>query len=181
MILPVYAYGQPVLKKRANEVDVDDPQLSEFILSMWDTMYHAAGIGLAAPQVGQSKRIFVVDTLQIDDKGEKGIKEVFINPEILSFSDEEDSYEEGCLSIPDITGDVVRPIAVTVRYINGAFEEKEVELGGMEARVFLHEFDHIEGQLFVELLKPLRRKRIQKKLEKIKKGQIRTKYKLKFV
>ena len=181
MVLPIYAYGQPVLKKRAVEVDLDDEGLNDFIENMWDTMYHAGGVGLAAPQVGRSWRIFLVDTAQIEDDENAGIKEVFINPEILEFSEDQGKYEEGCLSIPDVTGDVIRPNKVKVRYMNGDLEEKEVWLGEMEARVFQHEFDHVEGVLFTEKLKPLRKKRVQKKLEKIKKGQITAKYKLKFI
>ena len=181
MVLPIYAYGQPVLKKRAEEVNINDEGLNEFIANMWDTMYHAGGVGLAAPQVGKSLRIFLVDTAQIEDDENVGIKEVFINPEILEFSEDEGKYEEGCLSIPDVTGDVIRPNKVKVRYLNGDLEEKELWLGEMEARVFQHEFDHVEGVLFIEKLKPLRKKRVQKKLEKIKKGQISAKYKLKFV
>jgi peptide deformylase len=181
MVLPIYAYGQPVLKKRAEEVDPSDEGLNEFISNMWDTMYHAGGVGLAAPQVGRSLRIFLVDTAQIEDDEKEGIKEVFINPEILEFSEDEGNYEEGCLSIPDVTGDVIRPNKVKVRYLNGDLEERELWLEEMEARVFQHEFDHVEGVLFVEKLKPLRKKRIQKKLEKIKKGQISAKYKLKFI
>jgi peptide deformylase len=181
MVLPIYAYGQPVLKKRAEEVDPSDERLQEFISNMWDTMYHAGGVGLAAPQVGRSLRIFLVDTAQIEDDENEGIKEVFINPEILEYSEDQGNYEEGCLSIPDVTGDVIRPNKVKVRYLNGDLEEREHWLGEMEARVFQHEFDHVEGVLFVEKLKPLRKKRVQKKLEKIKKGQISAKYKLKFV
>lgn len=182
MILPVYAYGQPVLKKEAEPVDWTDSELPAFIESMWETMYHAGGIGLAAPQVGQSKRIFIVDTVQMLEEGEEGgLKEVFINPEILSFSEDTGSYEEGCLSIPEVTGDVIRPNSVRVRYQGMDGTKKQLTLGDMEARVFQHEFDHIEGVLFIDLLKPLRKKRIQKRLEKIKKGLISSKYKLKFV
>jgi len=181
MILPVYAYGQPVLKKKAVEVDLKDERLKDLIKNMWDTMYHASGVGLAAPQVGHSLRLFIVDTLQMEDKGKTGLKTAFINPEILEVSEEESSYEEGCLSIPDVVGEVIRPVSLRVRYFDEDLKQHEVELDEMEARVFQHEYDHIEGILFTELVKPIRRKRIQKKLDKIKKGQAGAKYKLKFV
>lgn len=182
MILPVYAYGQPVLKKEAEHVDVKEEGLAGFIENMWETMYHAGGIGLAAPQVGQSKRIFLVDTVQMMDEGEEGgLKEVFINPEILEFSEDTGSYEEGCLSIPDVTGDVIRPNSVKVKYQDLEGNYQEVFLTDMEARVFQHEYDHIDGVLFIEKLKPLRKKRIQKKLDKIRKGLTNAKYKLKFL
>lgn len=183
MILPIYAYGQPVLKKRAVDFKKNDPDLPPLIENMWETMYHARGVGLAGPQVGVSKRIFVVDTTQMyeEDEEQAGIKKAFINPEILVSSDDDIKYEEGCLSIPDIQADVLRPDRVRIRYYNEDYELKEEEFEGLEARVIQHEYDHIEGVLFVEKVGPIKRKRLTKKLEKIKKGQVSAKYKLKFV
>lgn len=185
MILPIYAYGQPVLKRQASDIDKDYPGLDELIRDMWETMYHATGVGLAAPQIGRSIRLFVVDTVQMeddeDDSDEKGIKQVFINARILEEEGPHWDYEEGCLSIPDIRGDVSRQEEIRIRYMDEHFQEKEEVFSGMNARVIQHEYDHIEGILFTELLKPLRKRRIQRKLEDIKKGKVSAKYRMKFV
>lgn len=183
MILPIFAYGQPVLKKRAVDFTLPDEELLKLIDDMWETMYHAKGVGLAAPQVGVSKRVFLVDTTQIhgDEGEEEGIKQAFINPEIINYSDDDSKYEEGCLSIPDINADVVRPDRVRIKYFDEAFNEKIETFEGYEARVIQHEYDHLEGVLFVEKLGPLKRKRFAKKLERIKRGEATAKYKLKFV
>ena len=184
MILPVYAYGQPVLKKVAEDIDADYPDLQELISNMWETMYHASGVGIAAPQIGKSIRIFLVDTDQVlsenEDSEEEGIKQVFINAEVLEEQGESWAYEEGCLSIPHIRGDVERKEKVTIRYQDEQFEEHTKTFEGITARVILHEYDHIEGKLFTEKLKPLKKRMIQKKLEAIKKGNVSIDYKLKF-
>ena len=150
---------------------------------MWETMYNANGIGLAAPQVGKSLRLFLVDTLQMDEDGAeetKGMKEVFINPVILSEEGEEKPYEEGCLSIPDVRGDVYRKEIVRIKYLDADFNEKEKTLTGMNARVVQHEYDHIDGKLFTELLPPLRKRLIKRKLESIRKGKISSDYRMRF-
>lgn len=183
MILPIYAYGHHVLKKPSLEVNIDDPLLPQLIADMWETMYNAKGIGLAAPQVGRSLRFFLVDTAQIereDDDQEVGVKDLFINPTIIEETGEFWSYEEGCLSIPKLTGEVERQESVTIKYINSDFEKKIETFTGMNARVIQHEYDHIEGILFTERLKPLKRRMINRKLENIRKGKIAPPYKMKF-
>ena len=182
MILPVFAYGQPVLKKKAIEISPDYEDLGELIADMWETMYHANGVGLAAPQIGKGIRLFVVDTQQLNKKGQVpvGIKKVFINPVILEEFGNMWAYEEGCLSIPDVRGDVERLSQVRLRYLDEQFQLCEEVFDGMNARVIQHEYDHIEGVLFVERLKPLKKTLIRKRLDKIRSGQIEADYRLKF-
>lgn len=185
MLLPIYAYGQPVLKKIAAPIEPDFPDLNELIVNMWETMYHAEGVGLAAPQVGFSIRLFVIDTLQIEnDEKEKpieqGFKKVFINAQKVEEAGDPWTYEEGCLSIPRIRGDVERPGAIRLRYMDENFEEYEETFTGVNARVVQHEYDHIDGLLFTEKLKPLKKRLIQRKLEDIRLGKIKTDYKMKF-
>jgi len=183
MILPIYAYGQPVLKKVGEEITADYPFLEELIANMWETMYNAKGIGLAGPQVGRSIRLFIVDSIQMEEEDEpfKGIKKVFINPEKIEETGESKPYEEGCLSIPDVRGDVNRPTDLTIKYFDEQFQEHTETFTGLNARVIQHEYDHIDGVLFTEYLKPLKRRMARRKLEKIKKGQIKEEYRMKFV
>jgi len=178
MILPIYIYGQPVLKKPAEPLPEVTEHHRELIANMWETMYNAKGVGLAAPQVGHSIRIFVVDTKQLDEEGEKpvGIKRVFINAQKVEETGQEWEYEEGCLSIPDIRGDVERPEKLHLRYMDEEFNEKEEVFEGINARVIQHEYDHIDGVLFVELLKPIKRRRIKRKLDNMKKGIVEADY-----
>jgi peptide deformylase len=182
MILPVYAYGHPVLKKMGSPIGSDFPLLDQLIEDMWETMYHAKGVGLAAPQIGQAIRLFIVDTVQIQEEGEeeKGIKKVFLNAQMLDENGDNWSYEEGCLSIPNITGDVERKKNITIRYMNEKFEEVTESYEGMNARVIQHEYDHIDGKLFIEKLNPLKKKLIQRKLENIRKGKVSAEYRLRF-
>ena len=185
MILPIYAYGQPVLKKVAEEIDADYPELNTLIENMWETMYGAEGVGLAAPQIGLGIRLFLVDTFPKDEDGQEErdytpIKKVFINAEILEEEGQEWAFEEGCLSIPDIRGDVDRKPNIRIRYQDENFVEHEDTFDGVNARVIQHEYDHIEGKLFTEKLKPIKRRMVKRKLEKIKKGEIRADYKMKF-
>ena len=183
MILPIYAYGHAVLKKKAAPVDKDFPGLDELIANMFETMDEAPGVGLAAPQIGLGIRLFVIDSSHMMEEGEEdqALRMVFINAEKVEETGEMCSYEEGCLSIPEVTGDVDRPENIRLRFMNEKFEEKEVTFTGMNARVIQHEYDHIEGKLFTEYLKPIRRKLIKRKLDKIKKGEIDLKYKMRFV
>ena len=183
MILPIFAYGQPVLKKVAEEIDETYPGLEQLIENMWETMYGADGVGLAAPQIGLPIRLFVIDTVQTKEEEEKdqGIKKVFINAEKLEESGPEWAYEEGCLSIPDIRGDVNRPPQLKLRYQDENFQEHVEVFTGINARVIQHEYDHIEGVLFVEHLKPIKKRRIKRKLDNIRKGVIDVEYKMKFV
>lgn len=183
MVLPIYLYGQPVLKQKAREISPDHPGLAQLITDMWETMYYATGVGLAAPQIGQSLRLFVVDTLPYyeDEKSALGMKKVFINPTILEESGVEWPFEEGCLSIPKITADVKRQAELRLRYQDENFVWHEEDFEGMNARVIQHEYDHIEGILFIEKISQVRRQLIQRKLEKIKKGQIESRYPVKIV
>ncbi len=184
MILPIYAYGHPILKKRAQPITPDYPQLQELIADMWDTMYHAHGVGLAAPQIGKSIRLFIVDTLQSYDDEEaqqRGIRQVFINPEKVEEAGDPWIYEEGCLSIPDVHGEVERPARIRLRWLDEQFQPREAEFEGLEARVIQHEYDHLEGVLFVDkLVNPIKRKLIKRRLEHIRKGRIQLAYRMVF-
>lgn len=183
MILPIFAYGQPVLKQIAKDITPEYPELSQLIADMWETMYYASGVGLAAPQIGLGVRIFVVDSIQIKDemrKGEEGIKKVFINAHIVEETGKMWGYEEGCLSIPHVRGEVERPDTVRIRYVDENFVAHEETYSGINARVIQHEYDHIDGILFVDKLKPLKKKLIQRRMNDILAGQVRADYKLKF-
>jgi peptide deformylase len=180
MLLPVYGYGQPVLKKKAVDISSDYPGLEKLIADMWETMYHAHGVGLAAPQIGLGIRLFVIDTDQMEREDVTGFKKVFINAQVLEETGDLWSYEEGCLSIPDIRGDVERHAVVRLRYQDEQLQWHEELFEGINARVIQHEYDHIEGILFTERLKPIRRKLIQRKLETIRQGKVSADYKIKF-
>ncbi|HNR05850.1 MAG TPA: peptide deformylase [Saprospiraceae bacterium] len=183
MILPIYAYGQPVLKQTGEELDFDRfTGLEELISNMWDTMYAAKGVGLAAPQVGLSLKLFVVDTTPYEEEGKPftGIKKVFINPVKLDEHGEAWSFEEGCLSIPDLRAEVDRPERVNLSYFDETGTVREELFDGLNARVIQHEYDHIQGILFIDLLKPLKKRMLQRRLEAIKKGQVEADYKLRF-
>jgi len=183
MILPIYMLGQPVLKKMAEPIEKDYPELSELIENMWETMYNADGVGLAAPQIGKSIRIFMIDTEQLEDgdgAGKNGMKQVFINAEKIEEGGTPWDYEEGCLSIPNVRGDVKRPAQIKLRYQDENFETHEKIFTGLIARVIQHEYDHIDGILFTELLKPIRKRRVKRKLENIKKGKIEVRYRVRF-
>lgn len=183
MLLPIYAYGQPVLKKKAVNIDADYDRLDDILNNMWETMYHAEGVGLAAPQIGKSIRVFLVDTIQVMKEGEEdqGIKIAFINAQVIEESGDPWAYEEGCLSIPNIRGDVSRPEKVTIQWVDEDFNEHTHTFTGINARVIQHEYDHIEGVLFTEKLKPLKKKLIKRKLEAIRNGKTRAHYRMKFV
>lgn len=182
MILPVYAFGQPVLKKVAASISKDYENLHELIENMWETMYAAHGVGIAAPQIGLSIRLFVIDSIQImeEDKKSEGIKKVFINAKVVDETGDLWPYEEGCLSIPEIRGDVERPQKVRIQYQDENFNPHDEIYEGINARIIQHEYDHIEGILFTEKLKPLKKKLIQRKLNDIKSGKIQADYKIKF-
>ena len=182
MILPIYALGQPVLKKVGLPITAEYEGLEELIENMWETMYNAKGIGLAAPQIGLGIRLFLVDTVQMMDDGKEaeGIKMTFINAKKVQEGGNPYFYEEGCLSIPDVHGDVERPAQIKLSFLDADFKEHTKVFSGVNARVIQHEYDHIDGKLFTEYLKPLKRRRIKRKLENIKKGTIETKYKMKF-
>ncbi len=184
MILPIYAFGQSVLKKKAVDIDKDYPDLDTLLDNMWKTMYNANGVGLAAPQIGMSIRIFLIDTIQLNDKKEKttkGFKKAFINAHIIEETGKPWEYEEGCLSIPDVRGDVSRPEQITIRYQDENFKEHTETFNGIDARVIQHEYDHIEGVLFTEKLKPIKKRLVKRKLEFIKKGKVDVDYKMRFI
>ena len=183
MILPIIAYGHPILKKVGSSIDETFPELNTLVEDMWETMYNAKGVGLAAHQVGSIIKLFLVDTIQIkeDDKAGEGIKQVFINLEILSEEGEEWAYEEGCLSIPNINGDVYRKPIINVRYQDSSFQTHEATFSGIEARVIQHEHDHTQGILFTDKINPLKRRLVSKKLDNIRKGKATASYRMKYV
>ena len=186
MVLPIVAYGDPVLRKRGKDIDEDYPNLQELIDNMFETMEAAGGVGLAAPQIGQSIRLFIVDTEGFageedeDEETLRNFKRVFINPEIVEESGEEWAFNEGCLSIPEIREDVTRQKELTINYLDRNFEEQEETLDGLRARVVQHEYDHIEGILFTDHLGPLKKRMLKGKLSNISKGKISVNYKMKF-
>lgn len=183
MILPITLIGDPVLKKKADAIAVNYPNLADLIKNMWQTMYAASGVGLAAPQIGQSIRLFLVDTMQLTNKKKQdnfqGIKKVFINATILEETGTEWKYEEGCLSIPGIREDVFRNASVKIHYFDENFNEFTETYDDINARVIQHEYDHIEGILFTDKLKPLKRKLLLPKINKISKGEVDVDYRVK--
>ncbi|MBS1914866.1 MAG: peptide deformylase [Bacteroidetes bacterium] len=190
MILPIVAYGTPVLRVVCKDINPDYPDLSKLIGDMWETMYYSSGVGLAAPQVNRDIRLFVVDSTQIfnnldEDEKDKypdgpGVKRVFINAYVKELDGEEWAYNEGCLSIPKIREDIVRNETVTLEYVDENFEPHVETFTGITARVILHEYDHIEGKLFIDYLKPLKRKLLKGKLDDISKGKVSVDYKMVF-
>ncbi len=190
MILPIVAYGAQVLRVKGTEIDEDYPELEQLIDDMWETMYESSGVGLAAPQINRPIRLFIVDSTQIfanqdeDEVGkypdEPGVKEVFINARILNLNGEPWPYTEGCLSIPKIREEILRNEEVTLQYEDARFQPHTKTFNGITARVILHEYDHIEGKLFIDYLKPLKRKLLKGKLNDISKGKINVDYKMIF-
>ncbi|CAM4194461.1 peptide deformylase [Pedobacter westerhofensis] len=179
MKLSIVAYGDPVLRKLCVNIDKDYPELQKLISDMFDTMYAASGVGLAAPQVGLPIRLFIVDTGD-DEEGKPGFKRVFINATILEETGEPWAFTEGCLSIPDIREEVLRKPNVRVQYYDENWELREEQLTGMPARVVQHEYDHIQGKLFTDTLSLLRKRMLKSKLDSISRGEVRADYKMKF-
>jgi peptide deformylase len=194
MILPIVAYGTPVLRKVAVEISKDYPELQQFIADMFETMYASSGVGIAAPQVGRSVRIFIVDTSPFvngdrDDDDEfteeereelKNLKKVFINAKIVKEEGEEWLFNEGCLSIPKIREDVSRKPKIRIQYYDQQFNFLDETYEGIAARVIQHEYDHIEGKLFTDRINPLRRRLLSGKLNDISKGKVSVTYKMQF-
>ena len=190
MILPIVAYGAPVLRKACKDISADYPDLQKLITDMWETMYNSNGVGIAAPQVNKDIRLFVIDSLQIfnnmedgeenDYPGDSGYKGVFINAHITKLEGDEWAYNEGCLSIPKIREDVYRSEKVTLSYVDENFQPFTKTFSGITARVILHEYDHIEGKLFIDYLKPLKRTMIKRKLDDISKGKVKVDYRMIF-
>lgn len=183
MILPVYTYGQPVLREVAKDITPDYPYLKELIQNMFETMEHADGVGLAAPQIGLSIRLVVIDLspLAEDFPELADFKKVFINPYIEEVDGDDIVMGEGCLSLPGIGEDVERPDIVYVRYMDENFVEHKERVEGYLARVMQHEFDHLDGLMFIDHISPLRKQMIRSKLNKLVKGSVRTHYKVKSV
>ena len=189
MILPILPYGNPILKAKALEINKSYPKLKDLIKNMWETMYSANGVGLAAPQIGLSIRIFVIDTFPFSEQEElskkesmelSSFKKVFINPKIIEENGKDWDFNEGCLSIPDIREDISRKESIKINFLDENFVSKNLILSGIKARVVQHEYDHLEGILFTDYLSPLKKRILKKKLYNISKGKIKTDYLMKF-
>ncbi|MDX2195254.1 MAG: peptide deformylase [Cytophagales bacterium] len=180
MILPIYAYGDPVLRRKSVDIAEDYPDLKALIDNMFETMYAANGVGLAAPQIGKNIRLFVADGSGIEQLKDSGFKKVFINPVITSQSGESWSYEEGCLSIPKIRENILRPSVVTITYYDENRTKMTETYDGLQARIIQHEYDHIEGILFTDHISTLKKQLLKGKLSDISKGKIETDYKMRF-
>ena len=191
MILPIVAYGNPILRKVGKDITADYPGLHKLIEDMWETMYNSKGVGLAAPQVNHDIRLFIIDSIQIienlenDEKdnypGDLGYKGVFINARIKTINGNEWSYNEGCLSIPKIREDIVRKEEITLTFLNEDFNIQTKTFNGITARVILHEYDHIDGKLFIDYLKPLKKNLLKRKLSDISRGKVDVDYRMSFV
>jgi len=190
MILPIVAYGHPVLRKLADDITPDYPNLGKLIEDMWETMYASSGVGLAAPQVNKHIRLFVIDTVQIfnnmdeEEKAEyndgPGLKSVFINAHLVNSDGDEWPYNEGCLSIPKIREDIYRQESITLTFSDENFQTYTRTFTGLTARVIQHEYDHIEGKLFIDHISPLKRKLMKGRLNDISKGKVKVDYKMLF-
>lgn len=179
MIYPIVAYGHPILKKEALEI-TEGEDLKPLIKDMFLTMEHASGVGLAAPQINKGIRLFVIDSnLMLDEEsGEKGVRRAFVNPIILDEYGNEFGFEEGCLSIPEVRAEIFRPEKLTIEYYDEDWNLREEEFSGLTARVIQHEYDHLEGILFVDYLKGLKRRMVKSKLIEISKGRVSTDYRM---
>ena len=180
MKLPIIAYGDPVLRKKAVDIPQDYPNLPNLIENMLDTMYNANGVGIAAPQIGLSIRLFVIDLSDKDEPELQGFKKVFINAQVLNEEGEKWDFNEGCLSIPDIREDISRNQKVTISYFDEDWSQHRETFSGFKARVIQHEYDHIEGKLFTDKLSPLRRAMLKSKLDSISRGAVKVDYRMKF-
>jgi len=189
MLLPIIAYGHPVLKRKAEVISKDFPNLKELIDNMFETMYNASGVGIAAPQIGQSIRLFIVDTSpfseddSLSDKEKnqlKSFKKIFINPEIIEQSGDDWSFDEGCLSIPNIRESVLRQPEIKIQYFDENFIKHVQSFDGLLARVIQHEYDHVEGVLFTDKLSSFKKQLLKKKLLKISSGKLSFDYEMEF-
>ncbi|MFO7658652.1 MAG: peptide deformylase [Bacteroidales bacterium] len=180
MVYPIVVYGSPVLRKKAIDIDRDYPGLTQFIANMWETMYESDGVGLAAPQIGKSVRLFVIDTAELDDKNPdfQNFKKTFINPRIISTDGEIVTFNEGCLSLPNIHEDVNRVSKIQIKYYDENWQLHDEEYQGVKARVIQHEYDHLEGILFIDHLSALKKKLLKGKLNDITKGKVDVEYKI---
>ena len=189
MILPIIAYGDPVLKKVGVDINKDYPEFDGLLENMFDTMYNASGVGLAAPQIGLAIRLFLVDTTPFSEDEDltveeqnvlNGFKRVFINAKILNEEGDEWAFNEGCLSIPDVREDVFRQPKITIKYLDENFQEFTESFDGLIARVIQHEYDHIEGVLFTDKLSSLKKRLIKGRLNNISKGKVDVDYRMRF-
>lgn len=183
MILPIVAFGSPILRKKCKDITSDFPKLDYLLMNMWETMYESKGVGLAAPQINKSIRLFLIDTspfLDDEEVEETAVKKVFINPYIIKETGEEWVFNEGCLSIPDIREDVTRKSSITLEYLDENFKKHIDVFDGLAARVIQHEYDHIDGILFVDKISSLRKRMIRGKLVDISKGKVNVNYKMRF-
>jgi len=180
MIYPIRAYGDPVLRAKCEEIANFDEDLDNLIQSMYKTMDASDGVGLAAPQIGKPLRLFMIDSTHFKDYEEVGIRQVFINPQIIEEVGEDWAFEEGCLSIPDVREDVIRKSSLKIRYQNQKGEVLEEAFDGMNARVIQHEYDHIEGVLFIDHISAFKRQLLKGKLSNISRGKINVRYRMKF-
>lgn len=180
MILPIYAYGSPVLRIKCSNIELEYPNLKELLDNMYETMYDSHGIGLAAPQIGLPIRLFIVDGSPIEDIKPEGFKQTFINPQIMEEWGNEWKYEEGCLSIPTVHENVSRKPELRIKFLDENFKEHEKTFDGMAARIIQHEYDHIEGKLFVDKISPLKRNLLKGKLNNISLGRVEHSYKMRF-
>ncbi len=190
MILPIVAYGNAVLRKVCDDITPDYPELQKLLADMWETLYNSNGVGLAAPQINKPIRLFIIDTAQIVDDfndedmrkypGEIPLKQIFINAYVIEESGDTWSYNEGCLSIPKVREDVTRTRKVRLKYLDENFAPQEKEFFGIAARVIQHEYDHIEGKLFIDYLTQLKKRLIKKRLDDVTAGRVRTDYRMLF-
>lgn len=182
MVLPIYVYGMSVLRRVAQEIDEDYEGLDQLIDDMFETMRASDGVGLAAPQIGKSIRLFLIDASRMEDVEDEpdiqSFKKIFINPYIIDEWGEKWSFSEGCLSLPNIREDVVRPSKLTIEYYDENWEFHEEEYEGVKARIIQHEYDHLDGRLFVDLINPLRRKLLTPRLNAISRGNGEADYKM---
>jgi len=179
MILPIVVYGDPVLKKVAEDIAPGSMDIKKLVSDMFETMHEANGVGLAAPQIGLAIRLFIVDTTKADKENKSNFKKVFINPEILEEWGDEWGFEEGCLSIPGIRSEVLRPSNLKIKYLDENFKEHTEDYDGFKARVIQHEYDHIEGILFVDHLSSLKKQLLKAKLTNISRGKCEADYRIK--
>ena len=182
MILPVFAYGSRVLKQVASEIDANDSSLNELIDNMFETMYQSEGLGLAAPQIGESLRLFIIDASPMaeDDETLQDFKQVFINAQIVEEEGDFWSFNEGCLSVPGVREDIKRKSKIRMTYVDENFKSHDEYFDGIKARIIMHEYDHLEGKLFVDRVSPIRKRLLKSKLNGIMKGDVDIKYKMKF-
>ncbi|MDG1045219.1 MAG: peptide deformylase [Bacteroidia bacterium] len=180
MIYPIRAYGDPVLRAKCEEIVNFDEDLDDLIQSMYKTMDASDGVGLAAPQIGKALRIFMIDSTHFKDYNKFGVRQIFINPHIIEEIGEDWAFEEGCLSIPDVREDIIRKSSLKIRYQNQEGKFKEEVFDGMNARVIQHEYDHIEGVLFIDHISAFKRQLLKGKLSNISRGKINVRYRMKF-